>query len=124
MSKTVLIIEDEEILSRVLRDKFEDEGWEVDTAFDGEDAMKQLTKKKYGVLLLDLLMPNMDGFEVIEKVRSGGWINKNSPIIVMSNLGDDDSIQKAISLGANEYFVKNQHPIQKILERAEDLIKK
>lgn len=119
---SILIIEDEEILLKILQDKFTEEGWQVDVALDGDEALKKVSKNKYDILLLDLLMPKVDGFEVIEKIRKSG-VNSKVPIVVMSNLGDDDSIQKAINLGANEYFVKNQHPIRKILDRAKELAK-
>lgn len=107
----------------ILEGKFKDEGWRVDTAVDGDEALKKIKNKKYDVLLLDLLMPKKNGFEVIERVRKNK-LNSKAPIIVMSNLGDDDSVQKAISMGANEYFIKNQHPVGQIVERSEALASK
>lgn len=115
--KKILIAEDEDILLNVLKDRFEAEGWEVSTARDGEETMEAIKKSRPDVVLLDLLMPKKDGFEVLKEVRSNPEY-KNLPIIVvLSNLGSDEDIKKALALGANDYFVKTQHPMSEIVEK-------
>jgi len=121
MKKKILIIEDEAVLLKVLKDKFETEGWDVDTAVDGEEALKKVKESEFDLLLLDLIMPKLGGFEVIKIIRQD-YEMKKIPIIVMSNLGDEDSIQKALELGASKYFVKNQHPIKDIMEKAGEFV--
>ena len=115
--KKILIAEDEDILLNVLKDRFEAEGWKVSVATDGEGAVKAIDKTKFDMVLLDLLMPKKDGFEVIKEVRSNPE-HKTLPIIVLSNLGGDEDIKKALELGANDYFVKTQHPMSEIVEKA------
>lgn len=120
--KKILIAEDEEILLNVLKDRFEAEGWEVSVAKDGEEATDLISKKSLDLILLDLLMPKKDGFEVLKEVRTDPKL-KNLPIIVLSNLGGDDDIKKAMQLGANDYFVKTQHPMSEVVEKVNELLK-
>lgn len=115
--KKILIAEDESILLNVLKDRFETEGWEVATAKDGVEAMKFIKKNSLDLILLDLLMPKKDGFEVLKEVRGNPEL-KSLPIVVLSNLGGDEDIKKALSLGANDYYVKTQHPMSEIVEKA------
>lgn len=115
--KKILIAEDEEVLVNVLKDRFEAEGWDVTVAKDGVEAVEAINKSKFDLVLLDLLMPKKDGFEVLKEVRGNPEL-KNLPIIVLSNLGGDDDIKKALALGANDYFVKTQHPMSEIVEKA------
>ena len=118
----ILIVEDEEILLNVLKDRFEAEGWEVTVAKNGEEAMTAINKASFELVLLDLLMPKKDGFQVLEEVRNNPEL-KNLPIIVLSNLGGDEDIKKALALGANDYFVKTQHPMSEVVEKVNMLIK-
>lgn len=115
--KKILIVEDEAILLNVLKDRFEGDGWSVEIAENGEEAMTAIDKKNFDLVLLDLLLPKKDGFEVLKEVRENPEL-RDLPIVVLSNLGADDDIKKALTLGANDYFVKTQHPIGEILEKA------
>lgn len=119
--KKILIAEDESILLNVLKDRFEAEGWKVTVAKDGIEAMEAINKSKFDLVLLDLLMPRKDGFEVLKEVKDNPEL-KNLPIIVLSNLGGDDDIKKALSLGAKDYFVKTQHPMSEVVEKVENLL--
>lgn len=120
--KKILIVEDEEILLNVLKDRFEAEGWEVAVAKDGEEAVESIKKSLPDLVLLDLLMPKKDGFEVLKELRSNPEFKNLPIIIVLSNLGSDDDIKKALALGANDYFVKTQHPMSEIVEKAKKYI--
>jgi len=115
--KKILIAEDEEVLLNVLKDRFEAEGWDVALAKDGIETMEAIGKSKFDLVLLDLLMPKKDGFEVLKEVRSNPAF-KTLPVIILSNLGGDEGIKKAMALGANDYYVKTQHPMSEIVEKA------
>ena len=116
--KKILIAEDEEVLLNVLKDRFEAEGWEVTTARDGEEAVESIKKIRPDLVLLDLLMPKKDGFEVLKEIRGDQEFKTLPIIVVLSNLGSDEDIKKALALGANDYFVKTQHPMSEIVEKA------
>lgn len=117
----ILIVEDEEFLVRALKDNLEIEGYTIDIAKNGEEAMEQIMKQHPDLILLDLLMPKKDGFYVL------GEFNKNPewkliPIIVLSNLGDDREIKRALEMGASDYFVKSQHPIEEVVEKVKEYL--
>ncbi|HEY4474933.1 MAG TPA: response regulator [Candidatus Paceibacterota bacterium] len=116
--KKILVAEDEEVLLNVLKDRFEAEGWEVTTARDGEEAVESIKKTRPDLVLLDLLMPKKDGFEVLKEIRGDQEFKTLPIIVVLSNLGSDEDIKKALALGANDYFVKTQHPMSEIVEKA------
>lgn len=114
----ILIAEDEEILRNVLKDRLSEEGWNVETAENGEEALKMMRNTKYFVVLLDLLMPKKSGFDVLEEIKNDPELKEaGTNVIVLSNLGSDDDIKKALSLGAVDYFVKTQHPIAEVIEK-------
>jgi two-component system alkaline phosphatase synthesis response regulator PhoP len=117
----VLIVEDEDFLIRALKDNLTAEGYKVDIAKDGEEAIEKIEKKKPNLILLDILMPKKDGFYVLKEIKKNAeW--KLIPVIVLSNLGEDTSIKRALEMGADDYFVKSQHPIQEIIEKVKDYL--
>jgi DNA-binding response OmpR family regulator len=117
----VLIVEDEDFLIRTLEDNLVSEGYTVDVARNGEEAIKKIEKKKPNIVLLDILMPKKDGFYVLGEIKKNPeW--KLIPVIVLSNLGEDITIKKALEMGADDYFVKSQHPIQEIIEKLKDYL--
>lgn len=117
----ILIVEDEEFLIQALKDNLVAENYSVDVAKDGEEAVEKIGKKKPDIVLLDLLMPKKDGFYVLEEVKKNPeW--KLIPIIVLSNLGGDAEIKKALEMGADDYFVKSQHPIEEVIEKVKDYL--
>lgn len=117
----VLIVEDEEFLVRALKDNLEAEGCTVDMAMNGEEAMERIKKERPNLILLDLLMPKRDGFYVLEEVKKNPeW--KLIPVIVLSNLGGDAEIKRALDMGADDYFVKSQHPIEEVIEKAKEYL--
>lgn len=119
--KRILIVEDEEFLVTALKDNLEAEGCAVDTAANGEEAIKRIKKERPNLILLDLLMPKRDGFYVLEEVKKNPeW--KLIPVVVLSNLGGDAEIKRALDMGANDYFVKSQHPIEEVIEKVKEYL--
>ena len=112
----ILIVEDEDVLSLVLEEKFKSEGYDVMIAKDGEEAQPKIAKFKPDIVLLDLILPKKGGLEVLESLKADSEL-KIIPIVVLSNLEGDETIKKALSLGAADYFVKTQHPIGEIVEK-------
>lgn len=117
----ILVAEDEEFLVLALKDNLEADGYTVDVAVNGDEAMEHIRASRPDLILLDLLMPKRDGFYVLEEVRkSPEW--KLIPIIVLSNLGSDTEIKRALENGANDYFVKSQHPIEEVIEMVKEYL--
>lgn len=117
----ILIAEDERPMATALELKLNKSGFEAKAVFDGETAIYILSKEKYDLLLLDLMMPKMDGFSVITKLKELG---NNIPVIVLSNLSQEEDKKKAMELGAKDYFVKSDTPISDIVKKVSSLFGK
>lgn len=94
------------MLLRVYQDKLTMEGFEVDSASDGLEAIQKLGSNDYDLVLLDLLLPKINGFDVLKQLRASGWPAAKKPVIVFSNLGNASDINKARETGADDYLVK------------------
>lgn len=101
----VLVVEDDRFLRELMAEKLKGSGYEVVEAEDGDDAFKKIQSQKPSVVLLDLILPGMDGFAVLRETRKLPEF-ANTPIIVLSNLGQADDIQRATKLGATDYLIK------------------
>lgn len=117
----VLVVEDEDFLVRALKDNLVSEGYSVAIAMDGEAVFDELKKKMPNLILLDLLLPKKNGFDVLKEIRSNPeW--KLIPVVILSNLGEDSEIKRGLELGANDYFVKSQHPIEEVMEKVREYL--
>ena len=119
--KKVLIIEDDDTLRAALIEWLSEEGYEVDGSADVLDAFEQIENKKPDVILTDLIMVNLDGFEVLKKIKDSVHL-KDILTIVMSNSGQDKDVEKAISLGAKDVLVKSDLSLKEIVERVKKVI--
>jgi len=101
----ILLIEDDEFLAELYATKLGLEGFEVALASDGEKGWKLIAEKKPTLVLLDIILPKMDGFEILKKVKEDVTL-KNIPIILLTNLSQKDEVKKGLELGANDYLIK------------------
>ena len=115
----VLIVEDEEALRKVLQEKIQDSGFEAFTAKDGDEAWNMAKSKNPDIILLDLILPKRNGFEVLGMLKQDPEL-KDIPVIVLSNLSEDENLKKALAMGAEDYLVKVQHPINEVVEKIKD----
>ena len=114
--KTILVAEDDLLYASVYQNKLTKEGFDVVVVGNGKEAVKKASELKPSLILMDLIMPEMDGFTALEKIK-GDPETKNLKILVMSNLGQDSDIQRAKELGAEEYFIKANISIQELIEK-------
>lgn len=112
----ILVVEDEQVLAKVFQEKFEKAKYEVKIASDGQMGVDLAKSFKPDVIVLDLVLPKKNGFDVLEELKADDNF-KSTPVIVVSNLGEDEDIKHALSLGAVDYFVKAQHPINEIVDK-------
>lgn len=101
----VLLVEDDSFLSNIYKTKFEMEGFKVSTAENGEVGLADAKKKKPDIILLDILLPKMDGFTVLEHLKKEA-ATKEIPVILLTNLGQKDDVEKGLKLGAVDYLIK------------------
>lgn len=109
------------MISEIYQKKFSEKGYEVLTAFSGDQVLEIVKKHKVDIVLLDLLIPKMDGFVVIEKLRNGNY-DQNIKIIVSSNLSQKDDREKVMALGANGFIIKSQYTPSEMIEEIKRLI--
>ena len=115
----ILITEDEKPMAHALQLKLSHEGFVVDIASDGAEAIEILKKKEYDLLILDLITPKVDGFGVLEDMKKR---EDKTTVIVASNLGQEEDFARAKDLGAVEFFVKSDISISEIVTRVKKLI--
>lgn len=121
-SKKVLVIEDDTFLVKAYQIKFQKEGFGVEVAADGEEAMSMLEKAPPNIVLLDLMLPKVSGFDVLSSIRSRPqW--KNVPVVILSNLGGGQDIDKGMKLGATDYIVKANAKIDEVVQKVKKFVK-
>ncbi|MBZ1345169.1 MAG: response regulator [Candidatus Nealsonbacteria bacterium] len=119
--KKILFIEDESILQKTLTNLLQNEGYEVISALDGKTGLQLVKEKKPDLILLDLVLPKMHGFDVFKKLKEDEE-TKNIPIIVLTNLEEIGDIEKALELGATTYLVKAQYTLGEVVEKIKKAI--
>jgi DNA-binding response OmpR family regulator len=119
ITKKILIVEDEKPLARALELKLTHEGFQVVNASNGEEAITALKKEKFSLIISDLIMPKVDGFQVLEFVKS----NKiKTPVIILTNLGQEEDEKRVQAIIPSEFFIKSNTSILKIVEHIKQKI--
>jgi len=121
VAKKILIIEDEEIISNLLAKKLSQVGYEVKTAFNGQEGLEILEQEKPDLVLIDIVMPKKDGFETISEVKGDPTL-KDIPIIIISNSGQPVELDKAKEMGVNDWFIKTDFDPQEVIQKVKKQI--
>lgn len=118
----ILVVEDDHFFQRFYSLKLKEAGFEVDIAKDGFEALEKLTQYKPSLILLDIIMPKKDGFEVLAAMQKDEQLSK-IPVLVFSTLGQDADVQKAKSLGARDYVNKSFFDFDNLVAKVKNLSK-
>lgn len=118
----VLIVEDDTFLANIYKTKFEMEGFKVSLAENGELGLSEVKKKKPDIVLLDILLPKMDGFAVLQEIKADADIKK-IPVILLTNLGQKDDVEKGLDLGAIDYLIKAHFKPSETVEKVKKALK-
>ena len=119
--KHILVVEDEKALSHALTLKLTNAGYDVTHIDNGEEALRVVMEEQFDLILLDILMPKMDGFSMLAELKENGK-SRNQKIIVLSSLGSPQDMERAKTLGASEYLVKTHYPIATIVDKVNALL--
>jgi DNA-binding response OmpR family regulator len=120
-NKKILIIEDDPFLSDMYATKFQLKGYKVNLSKNGEEAMEEIKKEKPAIILLDILMPKMDGYEFLGKLKRDERL-KDIPVVIMTNLGQKKEVEKGLELGADDYIIKAYFTPKEVIEKVESLL--
>src|SRR5690554_1702406 len=112
----ILIVEDDEFLRSLTAKRLEKEGYSLTIAANGQEAVASAQSEKPDLILLDLLLPVMNGFEALEKIRGLAGFDA-VPVVVFSNLGQKEDIEKAKSLGASDFLIKANFTLDDVVEK-------
>lgn len=122
MAKKILIVEDDKFLRELIVQKLLTENYETIEAIDGEEAIKMIKEKKPDLILLDLILPKANGFEVLEKIKEDA-VTSQIPVIILSNLGQKDDVEKGLKLGAVDYLIKAHFTPNEIIQKIKAVVK-
>lgn len=114
--KKILIVEDDKFLRELIIQKVTNEGFDVAKAIDGEEGIKKIKEEKPDLVLLDLILPGIDGFEVLSRMKEDPALS-SIPVIILSNLGQKEDIDKGMKLGAIDYLIKAHFTPGEIIEK-------
>lgn len=121
--KTILLVEDDPFLIDIYRVKLKEAGFSVDVIDNGEKVMRSLEEKKPDLILLDLVLPQVDGWEILKKIRESDTLKKIS-VIVLSNLGQKEDVEKGLKLGADKYLIKAHHTPGEVTKVVKEILEK
>ena len=120
-SKSILLVEDDEFLAELYATKLNLEGFEVSLAVDGEKGVKMAKEVKPHLIFLDIILPKMDGFEVLKTIKQDKDL-KNIPVILLTNLSQKDEVKKGLDLGANDYLIKAHFMPSEVVKKIKQTI--
>jgi len=117
----VLLVEDDTFLANIYKTKFEMEGFKISVSDNGENGLKDVKSKKPDIILLDILLPKMDGFAVLEKLKKDGE-TKDIPVILLTNLGQKDDVEKGLEMGAADYLIKAHFKPSEVVDKVKKIL--
>lgn len=121
MAYRILIIEDDDFLRSLAVSKLEKEGFVMETAGTGDEGLEKVLALPPDLLILDLMLPNVSGFDILKQVREHET-TKKLKVIVFSNLGDESDIKQCLDLGVSEYLVKANFTLNELAEKVKILV--
>jgi DNA-binding response OmpR family regulator len=119
MNKRVMIVEDEKPMIKALTIKLKSEGFEVENAVDADEFFEKIKNGNFDLILLDLMLPKVSGFEILEKLRQD---NNKIPVVVASNLSQEEDKKRSKDLGAVDYIVKSESSLVEMVEKIKSLL--
>ncbi len=121
--KKILLIEDDPFLSEMYIDKFVQSGFQIKVATDGKEGINKVKSSRPDLILLDVVLPKMDGFEILRELKKDSKLEK-IPVILLTNLGQKNEIEKGMSLGAEEYIIKAHFTPTAVVVKVKEVLDK
>lgn len=121
--KKILIIEDDDILQKALQEFLIGEEFDVSGALDGEEGLKMAGDKNPDLILLDIILPKKDGYEVLKELKANEN-TKKIPVVLLTNLGSINDVEKALEMGATTYLIKADYKLEEVSKKIKDILSK
>ena len=119
--KTILLVEDDPFLIDIYKTKLEKIGFQVEIAKDGEIALEKIKQKKPDLMLLDIVLPHIDGWQILKRLKDEKEIN-HLKIVILSNLAQKDEVEKGLKLGATKYLIKSDYTPSEIVNEIKKIL--
>jgi DNA-binding response OmpR family regulator len=120
VKKTILLVEDDVFVSDIYHTKLSQEGYDLMIAENGLEALKKIEDKEPDLILLDIVMPYMDGIEVLKKLKANdAW--KNIPVIILTNLSQKEEVEEGLKMGANDYLIKSHFTPSEVVSKVKEI---
>jgi DNA-binding response OmpR family regulator len=120
--KKILVVEDDPVLGVMYKTKLEAEGYEITLAVNGADGLTMAQQNSFDIVLLDVILPQLDGFSVLAELKANE-ITKNVPVIMLTNLSTTEDKEKGLAMGAADYLVKAEYTPEQLSEAINKYIK-
>ena len=120
MSKSILLVEDYPFLIDIYTTKLKESGFGVEVASDGESALRKVKEKEPDLVILDIVLPQLDGWEILRQIKSDPKL-KNIKIIILSNLGQKEEVERGVELGAVKYLIKAHYTPSQVVEEIKEI---
>lgn len=120
----ILLIEDDQFLRDMYNELLADEGFEVTACADGEDGYNKAVAGGYDLVLLDIMLPKMDGLQILKTLNEKGDLKKNGPVVLLTNLGQDNIVKQGFEHGASGYLIKSALTPDQVLHEVRTFLKK
>jgi len=119
--KTILLAEDDPLIVEIYTKKLNEAGFQLEVAERGEEALRKLKEKKFDLLLLDIVLPGISGWEILEKIREDENL-KDLKVIILSNLGQKTEVEKGFKLGAVRYLIKAHYSPSEVVKEVREIL--
>lgn len=118
----IVVVEDDHVLNKTLSEYLINEGYQIKSALDGEEGLKLILQEKPDLILLDIILPKKDGYEILKSIKVDDS-TKKIPVVLLTNLGSLSDVEKALNLGATTYMVKADYKLEEILAKIKELLR-
>jgi len=122
MAKNILIVEDDDFFRELISKRLSSEGYDISEAIDGEQGIEKINEGGIDLIILDILLPGIDGFEVLSKIKENPAVS-STPVVILSNLGQKEEVEKGMNLGATDYLIKAQVTSDEIVNKVKSVLK-
>ena len=119
--KQILLVEDDPFLIDIYTTKFKEMGFNIDVAQDGNQALRKIAEKNTELVLLDIVLPHVDGWEILKNIRQN-HDSKDLKVVILSNLGQKSEVDKAFALGATKYLIKAHYTPSEVVEEVKKIL--